>query len=326
MALALAAVVVLLAGADAADAPADAADAAGCPAAQKRTCVAIPASKVLKVGNKPFKHSHNGLPYVIVKGVKKLPRAGTYVEIPAGRHDPAGFGGVVVASGSAHGLGAIAAAAPLPSIVEGRSAARRAFDSVCASAGGSLLDLLLVKLLTQAAELMGAPQCSTGVGDFPLSLTGLSLDPKSFSLSGPVFSGGRRSSFGLSASVSPTAQLKIGVKEQAKCEWKKEPASIELPPPPATFFAGPAPYIVRVAGEASASGSFDWSASGTVSLGTTLSGGLAYPKGALQFSPTPSVTGRRPSISRSPYGRTRTPSCSCRWSRGCCSSDCGGLG
>src|SRR4051794_9394947 len=139
-------------------APVGRADAADCPKSQKSGCLAIPASKVTGSGSKTATKGVR-LPYVIGRGGRRRPRKGKSVEIPAGRHDPEGFAGVVVATGRKGRRAAIFAVPPAPDIAAARKSARRAFDSVTAAAGGSLLELIPPKVVAQAARLMAAPEC-----------------------------------------------------------------------------------------------------------------------------------------------------------------------
>jgi hypothetical protein len=277
--------------------PASRAAAPGCPHGARK-CVTLPAKRVVATGTHTLRvhHGKKGrakvrVPYVVLHAHGGLPRPGTYVEIPSGRHDRSGFAGVVVGEGHRAGLATLLALPPLPDIAAAQTAAATASRrDHSASATSTVLDLLSGPLVTRLAALIGQAQCTTGT-DFPIKLTGVSLDPRRFELTGPVFKNGRVSAFGLSAAVSPTATLALNIKEKAQCEWKRELGSVELPPPPATFLAGGVPFILRGSGEVSTTGSVDGVATGSIDVGTELSGGIAYNGGALQFAPTPTVNG-----------------------------------
>ena len=266
------------------------AGASVCPAAAE--CTRISASRVVASGTTRLAgRSAPSAPYVAIRDGGPVPKLGALVEIPAGHHDPKGFAGVVVREGSAHGLTGLIAVPPLPNLALAQGAAAGSTagggDPAAAAAGlpQTLLDLVPSSTIEQVSKLWGDLGCGTGVGEFPIKLTGVSLDPRSFSLTGPTFARGAVTGFGLQTSVSPSMSIQLALKEQLKCEKTEELGATQFPAP------GLPDALVRVSGQVSASGSFDGTASGNIKLGTTLSGGVSYSNGVTSFAPAPSVSG-----------------------------------
>lgn len=242
----------------------------------------IAGSSVLATG------SRKQLPYVVVKHLRKKPKTGAYVYVTPGRRDPRGFGGVVIGTGTRKGRTVIVAVAPLPTAAQVNRAMKLAST---AAGGGSLVDLLPKRVGDWLGQNLGELECGSGIGEWPVKVTGFGLDPLRFDLSGPTFDGSNEGSFGLSSRVTPSMTLTLGLKQKFSCTVKpKALIDVEFPPPPAFFFAGPVPYSIRTSLQLSAEGAVDGSASGQVVVGTTLAGGIAGDGVGLRWSPAPSAT------------------------------------